>query len=217
MAKWSDNLKIHQSTEKPPAWKRLSSGQYVDLNNFTEKDVNITDIEYSLNHIIRFTGHGKNLRPLTVAQHSLLCCELAKEEEPDNFELQLRALSHDFAEAYIGDVATPVKKVMGEAWHQFARPIEQTVELALIGSLASEAIRVQVKIYDAISLDIERRSIWRDQTGKDKWPKLVSTKTLNEKLDRFRWAASYEYVPLTELFFELKEKHDFTLQAKSVG
>lgn len=77
------------------------------------RDVRITDIAHSLALQNRFLGHTKH--PYSVAQHSLNCLLVARtfysEYNEDN-EWLLQVLLHDAAEAYIGDIATPVKKVL---------------------------------------------------------------------------------------------------------
>lgn len=196
-----------------PAWKRLSSGRYIDLANLTEDDVHIEDIETPLNNIKRFTGHYKDRPPLTVAQHSLLCLNLALEDDPENHELHLRVFTHDFAEAYIGDVATPVKKVMGKFWYDFARPIEHTVEKKMVGSLPTPDMKDAVKFYDAFALDIERRSLWEDQRGKDKWPPFNEiSKSLRWKKVQFMVASLSGEIDIEKIYKDLKEKYDFSLQ-----
>lgn len=157
-------------TNKPNYWKRMSSGKYVDLNNLSEDDLDIEDIDTSLNHIIRFTGHHKDQEPLTVAQHSLLCYNMACMFEPDEYELQLAVLVHDFAESIIGDVSSPVKWAMGDAWYRFAVPIEGIFNKKFFGKPVSQELHDKIKLYDLAALDIERRVMWSSQYGKDKWP-----------------------------------------------
>ena len=171
---------------KPNFWKRLSSGKYVDIGNLQPDDVSIEDVETSLNHIYRFTGHHKDEKPLTVAQHSLLCLHLVELLEPDEYELQLAVFTHDFAECIIGDVATPVKKAMGKAWYDFAIPIEQIFEKKFFGRLVDPELHDRVKLYDAMALDIERRVMWSSQYGKDKWPMVpLNFGTIEDKKNVF--------------------------------
>ena len=59
------------------AWKRMSSGKYIDLNELKLKDISVHDINVALNNIIRFNGHYKDKKPLPVAQHSYMCYLLA--------------------------------------------------------------------------------------------------------------------------------------------
>jgi len=182
-------------------WKRMSSGKYIDMGAFKVEDVDINDINTSLNHIVRFDGHYKDHPPLTVAQHSLLCYNLAQMYEPDQYLLHQAILIHDFAEAYIGDVSTPVKKVMGDLWHSFAGPIEEAVEVAFLGHCMGPEMYSRVKLYDTASLDIERRVMWESQYGKDKWPaSVLNTGTLETKREMFLGLP--KYVDLAELWEE---------------
>lgn len=77
----------------------LRHGEYHQIGKaFTP---NIKTIAYALSHINRYTGH---FGPYSVAQH---CCHVAS-VLPD--ELKLSGLLHDACEAYIGDVASPLKR-----------------------------------------------------------------------------------------------------------
>jgi hypothetical protein len=188
-----------------PAWKRLASGKYVDLNNLTEGDLDIHDVETSLNYIIRFDGHWKDQEPLSVAQHSYLCLLLAQEYMPNNYELHLKTFCHDFAETYIGDVGSPVKRAIGEAWSLFADPIEELVENYFVGPTSIE-LEELVKIIDYSSMDIERRCMWSSQLGKDKWPPaLLDTGTLFDKQTFFESVP--DYVEVRKIYLELLERY----------
>ena len=182
-------------------WKRMSSGRYIDLENLVPEDMDIADVETSLNHIQRFTGHHKDAKPLTVAQHTLLCLTMAELFEPDDLELHKAVLVHDFAETYIGDVATPVKRAMGDRWHSFATPIEQLVEMAFYGSYIGPELHDRVKLYDLASLDIERRVMWSSQYGKDKWPACpLNVGTLEDKMELYNMATQNDHVDIETIW-----------------
>lgn len=68
------------------------------------EEVFIEDIAHALSQINRYTGHTS--RPISVAQHSVLC---ARHASP---ECALEALLHDAAEAYLGDLSRPVKQYL---------------------------------------------------------------------------------------------------------
>lgn len=64
-------------------------------------DVHIGDIAHALSQQCRYTGHS--FRPYSVAEHSILVSSFC----PPEFALE--GLLHDAAEAYLADVARPVK------------------------------------------------------------------------------------------------------------
>ena len=66
----------------------------------------IETIAHALSNINRWTGH--TIRPFSVAQHSLLVSYLV----PPEFALE--ALLHDATEAYLGDIASPLKALLPE-------------------------------------------------------------------------------------------------------
>lgn len=177
------------------AWKRMSSGRYVDLNNLSVDDIDLYDIEVSLNNTRRFNGHAGDRDPLTVAQHSLLCVWIAQALYPDDPKLWKSVFAHDFAEAYIGDVATPVKKALGVAFYSWAVPIEATVNLATLGYLPIGVEQDMIKLCDRLSLDIERRAMWNDQKGKDKWPDVpLDFGLVRERVQMFEKIKKIRYV-----------------------
>ena len=73
-------------------------------------DVRIEDIAHGLSQLCRFTGQCNEL--YTVAEHSVRVAKDAKERHGLNPHGVLAALLHDAAEAYLGDVARPVKEAM---------------------------------------------------------------------------------------------------------
>ncbi|QRF56596.1 hypothetical protein [Variovorax paradoxus] len=66
----------------------------------------IEDIAHHLAIINRFTGATS--RPYSVAEHSLLCCDIAQRAGAPAF-VQLAALMHDAHEAYVSDASSPAK------------------------------------------------------------------------------------------------------------
>lgn len=105
-------------------WVHTFTGQRFDLFDPTPESVRIADIAHALSQICRYTGHAK--RFLSVAEH----CVLVADElyvETGIPELAWSGLLHDAHEAYTGDVATPIKRVLGDSWRDFERHIERIV------------------------------------------------------------------------------------------
>jgi len=180
------------------AWKRLASGRYVDLNNLELSDIDIGDIEVSLNYTYRFNGHHKDKKPLTVAQHTLLCMQLSDELFGDE-RVRQGCLIHDFGEAYYGDIATPVKRLLGEDVHNFFSSIDRLINMKFWkwGVAPTQDIEECVKVCDLLALDIERRTMWESQVGKDKWPLVPDNKfKLFDKQAMFDEVANIHYVDL---------------------
>jgi len=91
-------------------WVQTYTGVAFDLANPRPEDVNATDISVALSRIVRYNGH--TAEPYTVAQHSVLVSrQLAAEGH--GHQTQLAGLLHDAHEAYIGDIVSPVLKVLG--------------------------------------------------------------------------------------------------------
>lgn len=96
------------------------SGIEFDLSNPTPDMITIEDVSHALSHQCRFNGHFTG-EFYSVARHSVGVSYLV-----DDFELQLAALLHDAAEAYIGDIVTPLKSLLTEI-HGIERSILRAV------------------------------------------------------------------------------------------
>jgi hypothetical protein len=66
--------------------------------------INIEDIAHALSHQCRFTGHSYHY--YSVAEHSVYVMQLCSQRN------KLAGLLHDASEAYLTDVASPVKKFL---------------------------------------------------------------------------------------------------------
>ena len=86
---------------------RTFSGTFVNVFDTDPDSIKIEDIAHALSRLPRFGGHLK--RPYSVAQHCVLCSEMAKTKKDKK-----AALLHDGSEAYLLDMPTPIKARMGE-------------------------------------------------------------------------------------------------------
>lgn len=81
--------------------------KHINVNNLDANEICYEDIAHSLSLICRANGHYP--RFYSVAQHSLDCLKEAKSRHLSK-RLQFAALLHDSAQAYLGDVVSPVKQ-----------------------------------------------------------------------------------------------------------
>ncbi len=87
--------------------------------------IEILDVAHHLSHVNRFTG--ASIKPYSVAIHSVTVCRLARKRGWSEFT-QLACLLHDGSEAYIADLAAPVKD---EPEFAFYRVIEARLQAAV--------------------------------------------------------------------------------------
>lgn len=88
------------------SWIETYTGRKVYPLNPDPATIDIEDIVHALSNMCRFTGHCK--RFYSVAEHSLWIEKFVQDD--DN---RRAALLHDAAEAYIADVARPIKYELG--------------------------------------------------------------------------------------------------------
>lgn len=138
-----------------PHCMQTHTGRVIDLSRFSEDDVDIEDIAHALAHIVRFTGHAN--KPYTVAQHSMLVCDLTPQPH------KRWALLHDAAEAYFGDVSLPLKTLLPDY-----RAIEERAQKIIAGRFGmSWPLPAEVQEADREALLIEKRALFDKQV---EWP-----------------------------------------------
>lgn len=104
---------------------RTFTGRDIDLFELQPSDVDIVDIGHALSQICRWSGHTRDF--YSVAQHSVLVAErvYARTASP---AVALVGLLHDASEAYLGDMASPLK---GTEWAEPYRVLEAEVTRAI--------------------------------------------------------------------------------------
>jgi 5'-deoxynucleotidase YfbR-like HD superfamily hydrolase len=99
------------------AWQRMLSGRRLDLLDPSPLDIEVEDIAHGLARVARWNGQTSGAHIFSVAQHSLLVEAIALHEEPDlPSAARLAVLLHDAPEYVIGDVISPFKAVIGDAY-----------------------------------------------------------------------------------------------------
>ena len=139
------------------------------------EDVDPRDIAHALAHKCRYTGHTEPF--YSVAQHSLLVSHILGTMKVSP-EVRLQGLLHDAAEAYLPDVASPIKDRVfidtgdaqdwnGSPEYRSFREIESRILLAIAQALNLEwpqdgELPAIIKGADLMALGSERRYLMPD-------------------------------------------------------
>jgi hypothetical protein len=104
-------------TISPRAWQRMLSGRRLDLLDPSALDIEVEDIAHGLARVARWNGQTSGTHIFSVAQHSLLVEMLAHMRAPGlDRSRRLAVLLHDAPEYVIGDMISPFKAVIGDAY-----------------------------------------------------------------------------------------------------
>lgn len=118
------------SLTAPPAraWQRMLSGRRLDILDPSPFDVELADIAHGLARLARWNGQTAGEHAFSVAQHAVLVEAIATGLEPGLSERErLTILLHDAPEYVVGDLITPLKAALGDAF----RPIEDRLLAAI--------------------------------------------------------------------------------------
>jgi 5'-nucleotidase len=142
------------SSETPVrAWQRMLSGRRLDLLDPSPLDIEIEDIAHGLARVARWNGQTRGAHIFSVAQHTLLVDAIARELCPNiDRRLRLAVLLHDSPEYVIGDLISPFKAVMGDAY--------KSVETRLLS-----AIHVRFGLPRTLSEELQRLIKQADQAA----------------------------------------------------
>jgi 5'-deoxynucleotidase YfbR-like HD superfamily hydrolase len=170
------------------------SGILFDVISPTIDMVNVTDIAHALSQVNRFTGHTIN--PYSVAEHSVHVASLL----PDEYKLE--GLLHDASEAYIADMATPVKHSgkMGEY-----RNLECNIQRVCYESFGLHldvTTHLAVKWADKVMLKVEALSLMK-QPLHDVWTEMIESVHLPVHPIPRCWSSIYAEERFLNLFDRL--------------
>lgn len=137
-------------------WIQTNSGRAVDPLNPDPKTLVIEDIAHALSLVNRYTGH--TFEAYSVGVHSLAVSKLIA-MRGYSLQTQLWALLHDATEAYLSDIAAPVKQSPIFAGYRAA---EKALEEVLRARFMPGAVGVkvsEVKVADWDMLLAERNEV----------------------------------------------------------
>ena len=131
--------------------------------------IDIVDIAHSLSNQCRFTGHTREF--YSTAQHSVLVSEIT------DYDDALWGLLHDASEAYLSDIARPIKNTgsFGDIYRKAEAKLEIAVALRfgliepLEGPISSVGMPPTVKWADDVLLRSEMRDLMPEVIRTDGW------------------------------------------------
>jgi uncharacterized protein len=135
----------------------MLSGRRLDLLDPSSLDIEIEDIAHGLARVARWNGQTSGAHIFSVAQHSLLVEALARARVPRlDRGRRLAVLLHDSPEYVIGDMISPFKVVIGDAYKSVERRLLEAIHrrFGLPVKSASELERL-IKISDRSAAYLE--------------------------------------------------------------
>jgi 5'-deoxynucleotidase YfbR-like HD superfamily hydrolase len=118
------------AAQSPRAWQRMLSGRRLDLLDPSPLDIEMEDIAHGLARVARWNGQTNGAHIYSVAQHCLLVEALARARVPRlDKSRRLAALLHDAPEYVIGDMISPFKAVIGDAYKAVERRLLTAIHL----------------------------------------------------------------------------------------
>jgi len=170
-------------------WTLSSIGRVIDLTAHvqTAACLSVGEIAHSLATINRYTGHA--LRPISVAEHSLLVCDIVEQQLGLGVHAQVAGLMHDAHECVCNDQSTPSKRQIGAAWHAFEGEWERAFHKAFGLTTVFDTYGSAIKRADLIALATERRDLMHP--GGPQWASLAGVEPLKgvdlRDRDGFTW------------------------------
>ena len=141
---------------RPRAWQRMLSGRRLDLLDPSPLDIEIADIAHGLARVARWNGQTEGPHVFSVAQHSLLVetigGHLATALGPND---RLELLLHDGPEYVVGDIISPLKAAIGDAYKGVERRLLIAIRQRFSLEPPSSALRSAVKRADRIAAYLE--------------------------------------------------------------
>lgn len=176
-----ENIPIKDTSFKDPQ-KKIKWIQTYTSNKFHFSDevdsmINIQDIAHPLSQIPRFSGHLKF--PLSVAQHSVMVMALMEKDGYDN-DILLEALMHDCHEAYIGDIATPMKNYLYDEFGFDFKEFEMNIRKRILDRFGiKDKNPLLIEKYDLIMCKSEAHCLFDKIV--DKWTDSIPYR-LNDRI-----------------------------------
>lgn len=196
-----DNIRVRDSGKATAGYHGGIDGGACYFLSPAESDYTLEGIVRTLARTPRWGGRVAPGYEWTVLDHSELVAALVRDTGGTEHEQKL-AFMHDFAEAFLGDVPTPLKRLLGDNYKRL-----ETLWAADIGYRAGVGVELVhlpeiVKRADILALEIERRAVLVNRPESFKlWGAQELSAELNERVEAVRLYArlqNREYHPTVD-------------------
>ncbi|GAB6843220.1 HD family hydrolase [Methylorubrum rhodinum] len=134
----------------------MLSGRRLDLLDPSALDVEIADIAHGLARVARWNGQTAGPHVFSVAQHSLLVEAIGGALDPRlGPPERLELLLHDAPEYVIGDIISPLKNAIGDAYRSVERRLLGAIRQRVGLPAPAPALARLVKRADRIAAYLE--------------------------------------------------------------
>lgn len=140
-------------------WMPTISGKRIDLDCIEQTQVDLNDICRTLANIPRYAG--RCTMGWTVAHHSIFTglaaaakCRAEQIPTVEMLHFVKEAVAHDFEEAFLGDIPSPLARKLGPAWEEIKKDMKIHVRDQL-GMRRSGMFEDQIKVLDALAIHLE--------------------------------------------------------------
>ena len=138
------------------AWQRMLSGRRLDLLDPSPLDIEIADIAHGLARVARWNGQTAGPHVFSVAQHCLLVEAIgARISKGVGRDERLELLLHDAPEYVVGDIISPLKAAIGDAYKGVERRLLAAVRQRFALPPSSPALTRLVKRADRTAAYLE--------------------------------------------------------------
>jgi 5'-deoxynucleotidase YfbR-like HD superfamily hydrolase len=135
----------------------MLSGRRLDLLDPSPLDIELEDIAHGLARVARWNGQTSGPHVFSVAQHCVLVEAIAAHMEPDlSGGGRLVVLLHDAPEYVIGDMISPFKAVIGDAYKAVEKRLLSAIHVRFgLPALTPAALNRLTKRADAVAAFLE--------------------------------------------------------------
>jgi hypothetical protein len=155
---------------------RMYDGRMVDVLNLQPDDIRPLNFIHAICNLNRYTGHTPF--PISVGLHSLLMSRSVPAE------LRRAALIHDWSEACFNDIASPIKRHLGD-YKQYEKDAQRVIFDALS---VDYGLLQWIKVYDVKIRQDERIATWGYANWKaDKWTYDGDTQPIGITITERHW------------------------------